>query len=132
MSLVVLVGALAVAWLLTLLSVLPLRRLFPAAEGNSRSVFVGRSCVIRTGAVSATFGQAEVTAADGSSAIVQVRQTGEDTFAAGSVAMIYGYDPEGEFFWVVPSPDSLVPEPQPGRASEDQAARGSSPDSRDR
>jgi hypothetical protein len=125
LSLVVLVGALAAAWLLTLISVLPLRRLFPAAEGNSRSAFVGRSCVIRTGAVTATFGQAEVTAADGSSAIVQVRQTGEDTFAAGSVAVIYGYDAEGEFFWVVPAPDSLVPEPEPGRASEDRAGPGS-------
>jgi hypothetical protein len=112
--LVVLVGALAVAWLLTLLSVLPLRRLFPAAEDNSRTAFVGRPCVVRTGAVSATFGQAEVTAADGSSAIVQVRQTGGDTFAAGNVALIYGYDPEGEFFWVVPTPDSPIPGPQPG------------------
>ena len=104
LSLLVLVVALAVAWLLTRLVVLPLRRLFPAAEGDSRAAFVGRPCVIRTGTVSETFGQAEVTAADGSSAIVQVRQTGRDTFTAGTIAMIYEFDPEGEFFWVVPAP----------------------------
>jgi hypothetical protein len=109
LSLMVLVVALAAAWLLTRLAVLPLRRLFPATDdgGHSRSAFVGRPCVIRTGTVSATFGQAEVTAEDGSSAIVQVRQTGKDTFTAGSVAVIYEYDPDGEFFWVVPTPDSL-------------------------
>jgi hypothetical protein len=121
LSVLVLGGALIGGWLLTRLAVLPLRRLFPTAEGDSRSAFVGRPCVIRTGTVSATFGQAEVTAADGSSAIVQVRQTGKDSFSAGSVAMIYDYDPEGEFFWVVPTP-----EPLPGRACDDRAAPGSS------
>jgi len=106
--LVVLVVALAAAWLLTRLALVPLRRLFPEADAtHSRGAFVGRPCVIRTGSVSATFGQAEVTAEDGSSAIVQVRQTGTDTFTAGSAAVIYDYDPDGEFFWVVPTPDSL-------------------------
>ena len=108
LSLLVLAAALAVAWLLTRLAVRPLRRLFPATDdGPSRIAFVGRPCVIRTGTVSATFGQAEVTAEDGSSAIVQVRQTGRDTFTAGTVAVIYEYDPDGEFFWVVPTPSTL-------------------------
>jgi hypothetical protein len=82
----------------------PLRRLFPATSGESRKAFVGRTCVIRTGTVTETFGQAEVTAVDGSSAVVQVRQTGTDTFTAGSRAVIYEYDQNGEFFWVVPTP----------------------------
>ncbi|MEU7865265.1 hypothetical protein [Dactylosporangium sp. NPDC049140] len=87
-----------------LLAVLPLRRLFPTTTGDSRTAFVGRTCVIRTGTVTETFGQAEVTAADGSSAIVQVRQTGADSFSAGSPAVIYEYDQNGEFFWVIPHP----------------------------
>ncbi|WP_432984187.1 hypothetical protein [Dactylosporangium sp. CA-233914] len=100
----VLVGALVVAWLAARVIVIPLRRLFPVTSGDSRTAFVGRTCVIRTGTVTEAFGQAEVTAADGSSAIVQVRQTGTDTFTAGSTAVIYEYDQHGEFFWVVPTP----------------------------
>ena len=71
--------------------------------GERRADFVGRTCVIRTGRVTRTFGQAEVRAEDGSSAIVQVRQAGEDDLHAGTVAVLYDFDPEGEFFWVVPT-----------------------------
>ena len=59
--------------------------------------------MIRTGTVTRTFGQAEVHAPDGSSAIVQVRQTGADDLRAGTTALLYDVDPEGEFFWVVPT-----------------------------
>ncbi|WP_238015143.1 hypothetical protein KZZ52_01970 [Dactylosporangium sp. AC04546] len=104
LRLAVLVVALVVAWLVTRVLVVPLGRLFPATTGDSRTAFVGRTCVVRTGTVTETFGQAEVTAADGSSAIVQVRQTGTDTFTAGSTAVIYEYDQDGEFFWIVPTP----------------------------
>jgi hypothetical protein len=52
--------------------------------------------------VDAKFGQAEVTAADGSSALVQVRQNGEYELSAGSTALIYDYDADGEFFFVMP------------------------------
>jgi len=93
-----LVLAVAGAWALAR----PLRRLFDSGPEVSRRAFVGRECVIRTGQVSGDFGQAEVTAPDGSSALVQVRQTGQDTFTAGSRAVIYDYDEDGEFFWVVP------------------------------
>ena len=79
-------------------------RRLAATTGDSRTAFVGRTCVIRTGTVTDAFGQAEVHAADGSSAIVQVRQTGADTFTAGSTAVIYEYDRDGEFFWIVPTP----------------------------
>ncbi|MGV2386834.1 MAG UNVERIFIED_CONTAM: hypothetical protein LOD86_16430, partial [Thermobifida fusca] len=56
--------------------------------------------VVRTGRVDRDFGQAEVTAADGSTALIQVRQTGEESLTAGSTALIVDYDPEGSFFWV--------------------------------
>jgi hypothetical protein len=81
----------------------PLRRLYVTGGEASRADFVGRECVVRTGSVTESFGQAEVTAADGSSAIIQVRQTGEHTFAHGHRALIFDYDTDGEFFWVAPA-----------------------------
>lgn len=98
----VLAAALAGAWLGTRLTIIPLRRLFPDAAEPSRNDFVGRMCVIRTGRAGNDFGQAEVTAADGSSAVVQVRTTGGDSLGRGQHALIFDYDAEGEFFWVMP------------------------------
>ncbi|MEU0483406.1 hypothetical protein ABZ260_29985 [Streptosporangium sp. NPDC006013] len=106
----VLVAALVCAWACTRLIVLPLRRLIPKERVPSRADFVGRACVIRTSRVGSDFGQAEVTAPDGSSALVQVRQTGDDVFAAGSTALIFAYDSPGEFFWVMPYAAELDPD----------------------
>ncbi|MEV4622612.1 hypothetical protein AB0J74_28360 [Asanoa sp. NPDC049573] len=103
LDILVLAASLAVAWVVANQLRRPLRRLFPTGPEASRHDFVGRECVIRTGRVGTDFGQAEVHAADGSSAIVQVRQTGADSFAAGTRAVIYDYDSAGEFFWVVPA-----------------------------
>lgn len=100
LSIVVLVAALGCAWAAARLLVPLLRRLLPAGPEPSRADFVGRTCVVRTGRVGPDFGQAEVTAADGSSAIVQVRQSGDEPLTAGSTALIYEYDAGGEFFWV--------------------------------
>ncbi len=82
---------------------LPLRKLYVDGAEPSRNDFVGRECVIRTGRVSGDFGQAEVTAADGSSAVIQVRQTGEHALTSGGRALIFEYDIDGEFFWVAPA-----------------------------
>jgi hypothetical protein len=103
----VLLAALAGSWSLTWLLVRPLRRLFPDQRPPSREDFVGRLCTVRTGRVTGAFGQAEVAAPDGSTAVVQVRQTGEERLAAGSTALLYAYEPEGEFFWVAPFDDPL-------------------------
>jgi hypothetical protein len=98
----VLAGALVLAWVITRLAVALLRRFIPAGTEPSRADFVGLTCVVRTGRVTATFGQAEVHAPDGSSAIVQVRQAGDDELRAGTVALLFDFDSDGEFFWVVP------------------------------
>lgn len=127
----VLAVALAAAWLGTRLAIVPLRRVFREEPAASLRDFVGRTCVIRTGRVGVDFGQAEVTADDGSSAIVQVRRHALDIAAegarggaadgvpggaadgppggavrpalgAGSIALIFDFDPEGQFFWVMP------------------------------
>lgn len=99
----VLVVAIIVGLLAARLIALPLRRLYVSGVEPSRADFVGRECVIRTGRVSTDFGQAEVTAADGSSAVIQVRQTGEHELTAGRLALIFDYDTDGEFFWVAPA-----------------------------
>jgi hypothetical protein len=107
LGLVVLVLALFLGLLVTRLLVEPLRHLFPVEPSASRGDFVGKPCVIRTGRVTHDFGQAEVTAPDGSSALVQVRQAGQDHLTAGSAALIFDYDVDGEFFWVAPIDTAL-------------------------
>jgi hypothetical protein len=107
LGLVVLLAALVVGVLLTRVLAWPLRKLFPNSPQASRNDFIGRPCVIRTGTVTQTFGQAEVTASDGSSAVVQVRQAGQDLLVAGSTALIFDYDGDGEFFWVAPLDPNL-------------------------
>ncbi|GAA2374702.1 hypothetical protein [Nonomuraea africana] len=97
----VLGAALAAGWVGTKALIIPMRRLFPEQREPSRHDFVGRRCVVRTGRADAAFGQAEVTAPDGSSAVVQVRTTGGDVLTRGQAALIFDYDAEGEFFWVM-------------------------------
>lgn len=112
----VLCGATLLAWWVTRLLVRPLHRLFPDEPGPSRLDFVGQTCTIRTGRVDAWFGQAEVAARDGSTAVVQVRQHRADTAKAdapplgnGSTGLLYAYDDAGEFFWVAPYDTALDP-----------------------
>lgn len=114
----VVAAALVVAWLGTRLLLKPLRRLLRPAVEPSRRDFVGRPCVIRTGQVGPGFGQAEVTADDGSSAVIQVRQSADDArgtggvLVSGATALIFDYSSDGEFFRVMPYPRDLgtVPE----------------------
>jgi hypothetical protein len=98
----VIIGALTAGVFVAAQVARPLRKLYVTGGEASRGDFVGRECVIRTGTVTGDFGQAEVTAQDGSSAIVQVRQTGEHALTHGSHALIFDYDADGEFFWVAP------------------------------
>ncbi|MGW5679676.1 hypothetical protein ACWEV4_32135 [Streptomyces sp. NPDC003860] len=90
------------AWALVRLFVRPLAKLFPDEPGPSRQDFIGLTCTIRTGRVDGDFGQAEVTARDGSTALVQVRQTDAYALVSGSTGLLYAYDEAGEFFWVAP------------------------------
>lgn len=111
LSVAVLLVALVAAWLIAWLLMLPLRHFFPLGPQSSRHDFVGSVCVVRTGTVTADFGQAEVTSRDGSSAIIQVRKAGDDPIRAGGRAVIYDYDAKGEFFWVSPVDSALDPRP---------------------
>lgn len=97
------------SWRLTRALVRPLAKLFPDEPGPSRQDFVGLTCTIRTGRVDADFGQAEVAARDGSTAVVQVRQNDAGPLALGSTGLLYAYDDAGEFFWVAPYDAALDP-----------------------
>lgn len=110
-------AALLLSGLLTRPMMRPLKRMISEEQVPSRRDFVGRMCVIRTSRVDLTFGQADVRAADGSSAVIQVRQqrnqNGETPLKAGSTALIFDYDDEGGFFWVMPYDAELDPHRQP-------------------
>ncbi|OKK04635.1 hypothetical protein AMK26_15050 [Streptomyces sp. CB03234] len=97
------------SWWLTRVVVRPLAKLFPDEPGPSRQEFVGLTCTIRTGRVDAEFGQAEVAARDGSTAVVQVRQNDGSRLELGSTGLLYAYDDAGEFFWVAPFDKALDP-----------------------
>ncbi|MDT0306354.1 hypothetical protein RM780_05185 [Streptomyces sp. DSM 44917] len=96
--------ALLAGWAGAAALVRPLRRAFAAERGIYHEDFVGRVCVIRTGRVTDRFGQAEVTADDGGTSVVQVRAEGPEAaeLGAGRRALIFGYEPEGQYFWVAP------------------------------
>lgn len=103
----VFVSAALVAWWATRRLLRLMGRFFPEERGPSRQDFVGMTCTVRTGRVDARFGQAEVAARDGSTAVVQVRALDaedEEPLAAGSTGLLYAYDETGEFFWVAPFP----------------------------
>ncbi|MEV4704604.1 hypothetical protein [Actinoplanes sp. NPDC049316] len=99
----VLGAAVVVAWIAARVAVLIIKRFLPPGAEPSRADFLGLTCVVRTGRVTRTFGQAEVHAPDGSSAIVQVRQAGDDDLRAGTVAVLYDVDRDGDFFWIIPA-----------------------------
>ncbi|MFC5720611.1 hypothetical protein ACFP1Z_10600 [Streptomyces gamaensis] len=103
--------ALAAGWLTVGLLRRLGRRLLPPERPASRGDFVGRTCVVRTGRVGGDFGQAEVRADDGSTAIVQVRAGEADRagLTTGSTALIYDYDADGEYFRIAPYSSELDP-----------------------
>lgn len=109
LALAALLVSLVAAWRATRWAVRPLGRLLLGPPGPSRQDFVGLTCVIRTGRVDGAFGQAEVRARDGSTAVVQVRVSGADRLTGGSTALLYAYDEAGEFFWVTPYDPALDP-----------------------
>ena len=98
---VVLLGALLAGALLTKIFLIPVRNWTKPEKPASRNDFVGRTAIVKTARVTENYGQAEVTADDGGTAVVQVRAAQSTELTAGQTALIFDYDAEGEFFWVV-------------------------------
>jgi hypothetical protein len=97
----VLAGALLVGALLTKILLIPVRNWTRPEKPASRNDFVGRTAIVRTSRVTENYGQAEVTADDGGTAVIQVRAATSTRLTAGQTALIFDYDAEAEFFWVV-------------------------------
>ena len=85
----------------TKLLLIPVRNWTRPEKPASRNDFVGRTAIVKTTRVTENYGQAEVTADDGGTAVVQVRAAKSTELTAGQTALIFDYDAEGEFFWVV-------------------------------
>lgn len=110
LGLVAIAAAVVIAWLLTALVTMAIRRNLPQIRESSRQDFIGKVCVIKTPPLGNDLGQAEITSHDGSSANITVRQTGSDVFTAGGTALIFDYDSDGEFFWISPYAAELDPD----------------------
>lgn len=110
LGLVAIAAAVVVAWLLIALVTMVIRRKLPQVRESSRKEFIGKICVIKTPPLGTSLGQAEITAHDGSTANISVRQTGSDVFTAGGTALIFEFDGDGEFFWISPYAAELDPD----------------------
>lgn len=96
-----LAGSLLAGALATKLLLIPVSSWTRPEKPASRNDFVGRTAIVKTTRVTENYGQAEVTADDGGTAVVQVRAAKSTELQAGQTALIFDYDAEGEFFWVV-------------------------------
>jgi hypothetical protein len=63
---------------------------------------VGHACVVSTARLGPRYGRAEVITDGDRSTEIQVRLVGRAPHAAGWTALIYGYDPAHDCFWVTP------------------------------
>jgi hypothetical protein len=102
----VLVAAVLLALPLTSVAARPLAKVFAPKYAPAKSDFVGRTCVVRTGSVTAKFGEA--TLADGGAGLVlRVRVEGEKQLGRGEQALIVDYDAERETYLVEPMRDVM-------------------------
>ncbi|GAA1903544.1 hypothetical protein GCM10009716_11930 [Streptomyces sodiiphilus] len=101
--------ALVAAWHATWLLARPLRRLLRTGRTARNADFVGLVCVVRTGRVGPDFGVGEVTAADGTTALIEIRDESDSGLHSGGRALIFDYDPESDVFRVAPAGSALDP-----------------------
>jgi Protein of unknown function (DUF1449) len=106
-SLLAMIGAPIIALPLTSLLVRPLARFFVVRRAPTKTDFIGRTCVVRTGTVTAKFGEA--TLEDGGAGLVlRVRIDGQAVLGRGEHALIVDYDAEHETYLVEPLSDLLA------------------------
>ena len=102
----VLVASVILALPLTSIVARPLAKVFAPKRSPVKSDFIGRTCVVRTGSVTAKFGEA--TLHDGGAGLVlRVRVDGEQQLGRGEQALIVDYDAERETYLVEPMRDLL-------------------------
>lgn len=97
-------------WHVTWLVARPLRRMLRTASAPRNADFVGLVCDVRVGCSATAFGQGEVTAPDGSTALIDIRADGDaEPIPAGTRALIYDYDAEKDYFRVAPAGAAIDP-----------------------
>src|SRR5699024_9673934 len=109
LGVVVLLIALVVAWAVTSGLVMGMSRFLPKNRQDSKHELVGRTCVIRIGEATDSFGQAEITTAGGAAISIPVRTTGGETLPLGSTALIFDHDGEDDVFLVTHFDTALDP-----------------------
>ncbi|EAU62711.1 conserved hypothetical protein [Stigmatella aurantiaca DW4/3-1] len=86
---------------LAALAVRPLRPIFVASKAPSRETLMGRVCIINSGTVTGSFGQA--TFADGGAGLIlNVFCSKANQLKRGDQALILGYDPARDVYEVEP------------------------------
>jgi len=84
----------------TLVGVLPLRRVFQSAPAMNKRDLVGQTCVVTTRRVTEDYGQAEIVDGDAAGMIIQVRSSADGELEKGTTALIFGYDQESDEYRV--------------------------------
>jgi hypothetical protein len=97
----VLVGSPILALPLTSFSARPLAKVFTHRQATSRSDLIGKTCVVRTGTVTGTFGEASLEDG-GAGLVVRVRVDRELNVKRGDQMLIVDWDREHESFLVEP------------------------------
>ena len=93
---------------LTSLVARPLARVFAQKRGTSRSDLLGKTCVVRTGTVTSTFGEALVEDG-GAGLVVRVRVDRDLSVKRGDQLLIVDWDAEHESFLVEPIDEVMKP-----------------------
>ncbi len=107
LSAAILLVSVLLALPLTSLAARPLAKVFVPRRAPVKSDFIGRTCVVRTGSVSAKFGEA--TLHDGGAGLVlRIRVEDGKQLARGEQALIVDYDAERESYLVEPMRDVMA------------------------
>ncbi|MFZ5890579.1 MAG: glycine zipper family protein [Myxococcota bacterium] len=107
LSLGVMALSLLLALPMTSLAAKPLAAVFTPQRAPTKSDFIGRTCVVRTGTVTSKFGEAMLH--DGGAGLVlRVRVDDGKQLGRGEQALIVDYDAEREVYLVEPMRDVLA------------------------
>ena len=110
LSLGVLLASFILSLPLTSIAARPLAKVFAPKHAPVKLDFIGRTCVVRTGSVTAKFGEA--TLHDGGAGLVlRVRVDGAQQLGRGEQALIVDYDAEHETYLVEPMRDVMAEKP---------------------
>jgi hypothetical protein len=93
-----------VALPLTSLAARPLKKVFTQRPATQRRDLIGKTCIVRTGTVTSTFGEA-LLEDGGAGLVVRVRVEPDVKVARGDHVLIVDWDSERESFLVVPMDD---------------------------